>query len=167
MNVTVSVGSASVAIGDALTTVSVYTTPGVMELLVIVGGVFPMDTVADRTGAPESFPSVGVTSHDTVSALANAVLFNVAVVGETYALLTSHRYENVTVSKSSSTAEPGVHVRVDAVVGVLGVSATLDKTGAVLSMTMLATTGVPLSVPSLGVTEQAVSPPTKLPEMLV
>ena len=86
MNVTVSVGSASVAIGDALTTVSVYTTPGVMELLVIVGGVFPMDTVADRTGAPESFPSVGVTSHDTVSALANAVLFNVAVVGETYAV---------------------------------------------------------------------------------
>ena len=127
-----------------------------------------MDTVVDRTGAPESFPSVGVTSHDTVSALANAVLFNVAVVGETYALLTSHRYENVTVSKSSSTAEPGVHVRVDAVVGVLGVSATLDKTGAVLSMTMLAITGVPLSVPSLGVTEQVtVSPPTKLPEMLV
>ena len=74
----------------------------------------------------------------------------------------------MTVSKSSSTAEPGVHVRVDAVVGVLGVSATLDKTGAVLSMTMLAITGVPLSVPSLGVTEQVtVSPPTKLPEMLV
>ena len=57
---------------------------------------------------------------------------------------------------------------VEAVVGLLGVRAMLDNTGAVLSITILAVTGVPTSVPSLGVTEQVtVSPPTKLPEMRV
>ena len=71
------------ATGDAVTTVSVYTMPGVMDMLVIVGGELPMDTVADRTGVPTSFPSVGVTSHATLSPLANDALFSVVAVEET------------------------------------------------------------------------------------
>ena len=76
------------------------------------------------------------------------------VVGVILLPLTVQAVLKVTVSKSMSVADPGVQVSVEDSVAPEGVSVTPDRTGAVFDIVTLVDFGVPLFVPSLGVTVQ-------------
>ena len=138
---------------------------GVMLTLAMLGAALATVAVLLVTAVPVSVPSLGVAVQVTVSPLAQWLSSRVVPVAAAALPLTAQAMLWLTGSPSASVAAPGVQARVSPSVGAAGASTTAASTGALLATVTAVLRGVPVSVPSSGVTVQAtVSPRAKRPE---